>query len=348
MAAAIVAIRSSVGEVSWGFQFQSPIFSLLVAYLFFVVGLNLSGVFEVSGGFAGVGQGLAGRGGTTGAFFTGVLAVIVATPCTAPFMAAALGFALSQPAAVTVAVLLAMGLGLALPYLALSMTPALQRLMPKPGAWMDRLRQFLAFPMYASAVWMIWVLTQQTGADGVLYALGGMILIAFAIWLLKMGAPATPATWVRRGVAAVAVLLALAAVIKLEGQPATAASASGGPSAGVTFDGWEHFSRARMEEAHAAGKPVFVDFTAAWCITCLVNERVALETAGARKAFEQTGTVKLKGDWTNRDPEITAVLKELGRAGVPVYLFWPAGADRPKLLPQVLTEASIVSELTSK
>src|SRR5476651_1416018 len=306
-----------------------------------------AGVLEVGGSFAGVGQGLVSRGGTTGAFFTGVLAVIVATPCTAPFMAAALGFALSQPAPQTVAVLLAMGLGLALPYLALSMTPVLQRLMPRPGAWMDRLRQFLAFPMYASAVWMIWVLTQQTGADGVLYALGGMILIAFAIWLLRIGSPASLGTWIRRGVAAAAVLLAFAAVLKVDDQPATAASASGGPSAGVTFDGWERFSRARMTEAVAANKPVFVDFTAAWCITCLVNERVSLETAGARKAFEQTGTVKLKGDWTNKDPEITSVLKELGRAGVPLYLYWPAGADRPKILPQVLTEASIVSELTS-
>lgn len=347
MAGVVIAIRSAAGEVNWGFQFQSPVFSLLIAYLFFVVGLNLSGVFEVGGRLAGVGQGLVSRGGTTGAFFTGVLAVIVATPCTAPFMAAALGFALSQPAPATVAVLLAMGLGLALPYLALSMTPALQRLMPRPGAWMDRLRQFLAFPMYASAVWMIWVLTQQTGADGVLYALGGMILIAFAIWLLRIGSGASAGTWMRRGLAAAAVLLAFAATLKLDDSPATAASASGGPNAGVNFDGWERFSRARMAEAVAAGKPVFVDFTAAWCITCLVNERVALEVPAVRKAFEQAGVVKLKGDWTNRDAEITGVLKELGRAGVPLYLFWAPGADRPKILPQVLTESLILSELSS-
>lgn len=347
MAGIVIAIRSAVGEVNWGFQFQSPIFSLLIAYLFFVIGLNLSGVFEVGNRLAGVGQGLASRGGTTGAFFTGVLAVIVATPCTAPFMAAALGFALSQPAPATVAVLLAMGLGLALPYLALSMTPALQRLMPRPGAWMDRLRQFLAFPMYASAVWMIWVLTQQTGADGVLYALGGMILIAFAIWLLRIGSGVSAGTWLRRGVAAAAVLLAFGATLKLDDSPATAASTSGGPAAGVSFDGWERFSRARMAEAVAAGKPVFVDFTAAWCITCLVNERVALETPTTRKAFEQAGVVKLKGDWTSRDAEITGVLKELGRAGVPLYLLWAPGADRPKILPQVLTESLILSELSS-
>src|SRR5882672_7869303 len=346
MAAIVVAIRASVGEVSWGFQFQSPVFSLLIAYLFFVVGLNLSGVYEIGGRFAGVGQGLAGRGGTVGSFFTGALAVIVATPCTAPFMAAALGFALSQPAPQTVAVLLAVGLGLALPYLLLSITPALQRLMPRPGPWMDRLRQFLAFPMYASAVWMIWVLTQQTGADGVIYALGGMILIAFAIWLLRIGSGASVATWVRRGLAAAAVLLAFGAALKLEDGPATAASASGGPAAGVNFDGWQRYSRERLNQAVAAGKPVFVDFTAAWCITCLVNERLALETPAVRHAFEQAGVVKLKGDWTNRDPEITSSLKELGRAGVPLYLFWAPGAERPKILPQVLTEAMILSELS--
>jgi thiol:disulfide interchange protein/DsbC/DsbD-like thiol-disulfide interchange protein len=347
MAAIVIAIRASVGEVSWGFQFQSPVFSLLIAYLFFVVGLNLSGVFEIGGRFAGVGQGLAARGGATGAFFTGVLAVIVATPCTVPFMAAALGFALSQPAPQTIAVLLALGLGLALPYLVLTTTPALQRLMPRPGPWMDRLRQFLAFPMYASAVWMIWVLTQQTGADGVIYALGGMILIAFAIWLLRIGSGASLATWLRRGLAAAAVLLAFGAALKLEDSPATAASASGGPTAGVNFDGWERYSRERLNQAVAAGKPVFVDFTAAWCITCLVNERVALETPAVRRAFEQAGVVKLKGDWTNRDPEITSSLKELGRAGVPLYLFWAPGAGRPKILPQVLTESLILSELSS-
>jgi thiol:disulfide interchange protein len=348
MAAVLVAIRASVGDVSWGFQFQSPIFSLLIAYLFFVVGLNLAGMFEIGGRFAGLGQGFAAKGGVTGAFFTGVLAVVVATPCTAPFMAAALGFALGQPAPQTVVVLLAMGLGLALPFLTLSMVPALQRLMPRPGPWMDRLRQFLAFPMFASAVWMIWVLTQQTGPDGVIYALGGMVLIAFAIWLLRLGSPSSAGTWVKRGLAAAAVLLALAAVLKLEDGPATAASASGGPSQGVSFEGWERFSRQRMTEAAAAGKPVFVDFTAAWCITCLVNERVALETPATRKAFEQTGTVKLKGDWTNRDPEITSLLKELGRAGVPLYLYWAPGAAAPKILPQVLTEATILSELQAK
>jgi len=262
-------------------------------------------------------------------------------------MAAAVAFALTQPAPQTVAVLLTMGLGLALPYLLLAITPALQRLMPKPGPWMERLRQLLAFPMYASAVWMIWVLTQQTGADGVIYALGGMILIAFAIWLLRIGSGTSPAVWIRRSFAAAAVLLAFGAALKLEDGAATAASASGSPVGGVSFDGWERYSRDRLNQAVAAGKPVFVDFTAAWCITCLVNERVALETPDVRRAFAQAGVVKLKGDWTNRDPEITSLLKELGRAGVPLYLWWAPGAERPKILPQVLTESLLLSELSS-
>lgn len=345
MAVALLAIRNSVGDVSWGIQFQSPVFSLLIAYLFFAVGLNLSGVFEIGGRFAGMGQSLAARGGTVGAFFTGVLAVLVATPCTAPFMAAALAFALVQPAPQTVAVLLAMGLGLALPYLALTLTPALQRFLPRPGPWMDRLRQFLAFPMYASAVWMIWVLTQQTGADGVLYALGGMVLIAFAAWLARVGGPSSTVLWLRRGAAAVAILLAFAVSLKLENPSATAASASGGPVSGVSFDGWERYSRAAVEQARTSGKPVFVDLTAAWCITCLVNERVALETTATKQAFERTGTVKLKGDWTNKDPEISALLKDVGRAGVPVYLYWAPGAQTPKILPQILTESLVISEL---
>ena len=151
--------------------------------------------------------------------------------------------------------------------------------------------------------------------------------------------------WLRRGVAAVALLLALAAVVRLEDGPATAASASGGPGNGVSFEGWEKFSRARLQEAASAGKPVFVDLTAAWCITCLVNERVALETAATKQAFERTGTVKLKGDWTNRDPEISALLKEIGRAGVPVYLYWATGAQAPKILPQILTESLVISEI---
>src|SRR5262249_39568340 len=190
--AIILAIRAGMGEVSWGFNFKRRIFRFWTPYFFFVVGFNFWASFESAARLAGAGQVFPHRGGRSVASFPGGLAGSLPRPGPVPFMAAALGFALSQPAPQTVAVLLALGLGLALPYLLLAITPALQRLMPKPGPWMERLRQFLAFPMYASAVWMIWVLTQQTGADGVIYALGGMILIAFAIWLLRIGSGASP------------------------------------------------------------------------------------------------------------------------------------------------------------
>ena len=348
MAAIVIAIRASVGDVSWGFQFQSPVFSLLIAYLFFVVGLNLSGVFEFSSRFAGMGQGLAARGGTAGAFFTGVLAVIVATPCTAPFMAAALGFALEPARAADRG--RAAGAG-ARPRPALSRAvdharpaapDAAARPVDGPAAPVPRLPDVRLGRV------------DDLGADPADRRRRRDLCAGRhdPDRLRDLAAEARqrrhrPRTWLRRGLAAVAVLLAFAAALKLEDGPATAASASGGPAAGVNFDGWERFSRARMNEAVAAGKPVFVDFTAAWCITCLVNERVALETQAVRNGFEQAGVVKLKGDWTNRDPEITSSLKELGRAGVPLYLFWVPGAAQPKILPQVLTESLILSELAA-
>jgi len=343
MAAILAIIRHVFGGVDWGFQFQNPVFTLLMAYLFFVIGLNLSGVFEIGGSFVGVGQGFAAREGSSGSFATGVLAVVVATPCTAPFMAAALGFALTQPVPVLVAVLLAMGVGFALPYVALTLTPALQKVLPRPGTWMIRFKQFLAFPMYASAVWMIWVLVQQSGADSVLYALGGMVLIGFAIWIWISGMAAGRMALFGRAAVLLALGTALAATVKLQPGEAASTEATG---SGVVMEGWEKFSRIRMNDAVAKGKPVFVDFTAAWCITCLANERAALETTATRRAFEQAGVVKLKGDWTKRDAEISSVLKEYGRAGVPLYLYWPPGAHEPRVLPQVLTEALVLSELS--
>jgi thiol:disulfide interchange protein DsbD len=326
MAAVVVAIRASVGEVSWGFQFQSPIFSLLIAYLFFVIGLNLAGVFEIGGASPAWARACRARrrdrrllhrraGGGRGDALHRAVHGRGAGLCAQPARAADRGGAAGDGPRPR-------------PALSRAVDDArLQRLMPRPGPWMDRLRQFLAFPMFASAVWMIWVLTQQTGPDGVIYALGGMILIAFAIWLLRLGQArrldrhlAAP----RRGGGAV--LLAFAAVLKLAGRPATAASASGGPGSGVNFEGWERFSRARMTEA-AARRQAGVRRFHRRLVHHLPGERAGgAGDAGDAQAFEQTGTVKLKGDWTNRDPEITSLLKELGRAGVPLYLYWAPGA----------------------
>jgi thiol:disulfide interchange protein DsbD len=338
LAAVLIALRAGGQQVGWGFQFHSPVFVLIVAYLLFLVGLNLSGLFEIGGSFTGLGSGLAAREGLAGSFFTGVLAAVVATPCTAPFMGAALAFALSQPAAVMLAVFLTLGLGLALPFLLLAFWPAAQRWLPKPGAWMDRFKQFLAFPMYAAVVWLLWVLAQQAGPDGVALGLSGMVLIAFGLWWRHGSGASLAGT----GVAIASVVLALGAAAWIK--PIAAEAHSTTAAAGEST---EPFSPERLAELRAQNKPVFVNLTAAWCISCLVNERVALSRPDVREAFAKAGVVYLKGDWTREDPVITAVLKAHGRSGVPLYLYYAPGAAEAQVLPQILTPGLLVEAISS-
>ena len=336
LAAVLIALRAGGQQVGWGFQFHSPVFVLVVAYLLFLVGLSLSGFFEIGGSFTGMGSGLAAREGLAGSFFTGVLAAVVATPCTAPFMGAALAFALSQPAAVMVAVFLALGLGLALPFLVLAFWPAAQRWLPRPGAWMDKFKQALAFPMYAAVVWLLWVLAQQAGPDGVALALGGLVLMAFGLWWRNASGASTVGT-----LAAVAsVVLALGASAWIKPVAADVRAAAGESTV-------EAFSNERLAELRGQNKPVFVNLTAAWCISCLVNERVALSRPEVHEAFAKAGVVYLKGDWTREDPKITAVLKAHGRSGVPLYLYYAPGAAEAQVLPQILTPGLIVEALSS-
>lgn len=340
LAGLLAALKAGGTAVGWGFQFQSPVFVLLLAYLLFAVGLNLSGVFTIGGSVAGVGANLAARGGYTGSFFTGVLAAIVATPCTAPFMGAAIGFAIAAPLPVLFAVFLALGLGLALPYVALSVWPPLLRLLPKPGLWMERFKQFLAFPMYGAAVWLVWVLSLQAGAEGVLTALGGMLLIGFAAWLYDVTRMSGgSARRIGGGLAAIALVSAIGWGIAAGSHAApSAAPASSAQAGGAETTAWEPYSREKFEALRAEGRPVFLNFTAAWCITCLVNERVALNRPDVAAAFRTGDVTYLKGDWTNQDAEITAKLEEFGRSGVPLYVFYPAGRDsQPVVLPQLLT-----------
>ena len=342
LAGLLAALKAGGTAVGWGFQFQSPLFVLLLAYLLFAVGLNLSGVFTIGESVAGVGANLAARGGYTGSFFTGVLAAVVATPCTAPFMGAAIGFAIAAPLPALFAVFLALGLGLALPYIALSVWPPLLRLMPKPGLWMERFKQFLAFPMYGAAIWLVWVLSLQAGAEGVLTALGGMLLIGFAAWLYDVTrASGRTARHAGSGFAALALIAAIGWGVTAgrEAAPRQAASPTAGPTAGAAeVTQWESYSREKFEALRAEGKPVFLNFTAAWCITCLVNERVALNRPDVAQAFRTGEVTYLKGDWTNQDADITAKLEEFGRSGVPLYVYYPAGRDsRPVVLPQILT-----------
>jgi thiol:disulfide interchange protein/DsbC/DsbD-like thiol-disulfide interchange protein len=332
----LIALKASGLQIGWGFQFQSPVFVLAVAYLMFAVGLSLSGVFSVGASATGIGASLAERPGYTGSFFTGILATVVATPCTAPFMGAAIGFALAQSPLVLLAVFLSLGFGLALPYLMLSFWPFLQRCLPKPGAWMERVKQGMAFPMYAAAVWLVWVLAQQGGNDATVVALGGMVAIAFAAWLYE-STKTGGKTAQHSGAGLAALTLALALTGGYYGVEASVAAETKSSTASEGKD-WQPYSAERLQALRAEGKPVFLNFTAAWCISCLVNEKVALSQRSVTDTFRQAGITYLKGDWTNRDPEITRKLAEFGRSGVPLYVFYPGGAAAgPVVLPQILT-----------
>ncbi|TXI20832.1 MAG: thiol:disulfide interchange protein [Roseateles sp.] len=336
LAGVLIALRAGGQQVGWGFQFHSPVFVLVVAYVLFLVGLSLSGFVEVGSSIAGLGSGLASKQGLAGSFFTGVLAAIVATPCTAPFMGAAMAFALSQPALVMLAVFLALGLGLALPFLVLAFWPAAQRWLPRPGAWMDTFKQALAFPMYAAVVWLLWVLAQQAGPDGVALALGGLVLIGFGLWWRR----ASGMSRIGSSAAALSIALALGAAAWVK--PVTVEARTAGGEASV-----EAFSQERLDALRAEGKPVFVNLTAAWCISCLVNERVALSRPEVQEAFAKSGVAYLKGDWTREDPKITAVLKAHGRSGVPLYLYYAPGAAEPQVLPQLLTPGLVIEAVSS-
>ncbi|WP_331346682.1 protein-disulfide reductase DsbD family protein [Cellvibrio sp. UBA7661] len=345
LALLLILLKAGGSQIGWGFQFQSPIFVLVVAYLLFAVGLSLSGVFFIGGSVAGVGSSLTEKPGYSGSFFTGVLATVVATPCTAPFMAAALGYAVAQPPVKLMAIFLSLGLGLALPYLLLSCWPRLQHWLPRPGLWMERAKQLLAFPMYAAAIWLVWVLVQQAGVNAVIVALGGMLLIALAAWLYDSTRTASNRN--RALGSAVALLLVLSALgAGIFAVNAPVASNTSGKNAVAADANWEAFSDARLQELLAEGKPVFLNFTASWCISCLVNERVALSSDSVKQHFDKEGIVYLKGDWTNKDPEITAFLQKFNRSGVPLYVFYPAGqANQPIELPQILTPDLVIEKL---
>jgi len=347
VAGTLIVLRAGGEQLGWGFQLQSPAFVTSLAWLFFVLALSLSGVITVSGRYAGAGQALTARPGYAGSFATGALATVAATPCTAPFMGAAVGFAVTQPWPAALLVFETLGLGLALPYLILTLVPGWGRFLPKPGPWMTRLEQFLAFPLYASSAWLVWVVSQQAGSNGVAAALAGVVLIAFACWLHRtLGG--VPALW--RRAATLAVVAALPALIV--GIVALAPLGAGTPSpalegAGGGAVGWEPFSPERLTALRAAGKPVFVNVTAAWCVTCLVNERVALRSPAVAEVFAKKGVVALKADWTTRDPAISRVLGSLGRSGVPVYALYPPAplGGVPTLLPQILTEGAVIDAI---
>ncbi len=345
LAAVLLALRAGGEQIGWGFQLQSPLFVTLMMYLLLAVGLNLSGVFEIGGGLAGVGDALTQGDGYRASFFTGVLTTLVATPCTAPFMAAAVGAALTQSPLVALSIFAALGLGLALPYLLLSLAPWMRRALPRPGAWMDTLKQVFAFPMYASAAWLIWVLAQQTSSIGLGAALAGAILIGLAAWAYQKSKGASVGgRWTALATALAAALLAVALPLRFA-DVATASPAAQSPTAGEASEQWQPYDAARVAELRARGTPLLVNFTASWCLTCLVNERNAFADPKVRRIFRDKGVTLMKGDWTNRDAAITKALADFDRAGVPLYVVYNSlpGASAPVVLPQLLTAGIVES-----
>jgi len=345
LAGALLGFRAAGMSLGWGFQLQQPLFVTGLALLMFAVGLNLSGLYEFGGArVANLGGGLTRKDGATGSFFTGVLAVVVATPCTAPFMGAAMGYALTADAGTALAIFAALGLGFAAPFMLVGLVPGALRLLPRPGAWMTTLRQALAFPMYGAAIWLIWVLSLQAGSDGVLAGLAAALILAFALWVYGRS---QGASGLRRAAGLVTAGLALLAV----GILIPRAGAGTPPASAATLTqsalGYEPFSAARLQSLRAEGRPVFVNATAAWCITCLVNERVALSGTRLARAFADHKVAALKADWTNQDSEITALLASHGRSGVPLYLYFGPGAEAPVVLPQLLTESTVLAALDS-
>jgi thiol:disulfide interchange protein DsbD len=335
LAALLITARHFGTMAGWGFQFQAPMFVAGMAWLLFAVGLNLSGVFAVGGSITGAGQGLATRRGYVGSFFTGLLAVLVATPCTAPFMGAAIAAALVSPILLTIAIFFALGLGLASPYLLLSFLPGFARLLPRPGAWMDVLKSVLAFPMYGAAAWLVWVVSLEAGPDGVLGAMAGLVLVAFAAWIAGLAQA--------KGARRLYIGAAMAGVAALALLPSIDAAK---PGSLLPQSGSENFTPERLAALRAEGRPVFVNMTAAWCVTCLVNERLALSSASVRQAFSAHHVTYLKGDWTRSDPSITAYLRNFERDGVPLYVLYPGGHRAPEILPQILTETEVLDQLS--
>ncbi len=340
LAALLIGLQQAGSALGWGFQLQTPWVVAALTVLFFAIGLNLLGVFEMTMG-TGVANmraadNLASKSDWRGSFGTGVLAVIVASPCTAPFMGAALGYAITQPAVIALSVFAALGVGMAAPYVLLTLFPGLLAKLPRPGRWMEMFKQFMAFPMFATCVWLLWVLAQQVDAGGIALALGVLVAVGFTLWALGLSQRgARVFRWVAVGGGMLAALTFTPIATSEALAPGTRSTADAG---------WIEYSPEKLAQLRSEGKAVFVDFTAAWCVTCQLNKRVALRADGVKSRFAADKVVLMRADWTNRDEKITQALAQFGRNGVPLYVVYDRKGEAA-VLPELLTEGIVLAAL---
>ncbi|MCF8582188.1 thioredoxin family protein [Enterobacter ludwigii] len=343
LAGVLLALRAGGMAVGWGFQLQSPLVIAALALVILGAALNLLGVFEVGLSLQRAGEISVGRGAFTRSALTGALAIVVATPCSAPFMAGAVGYALVQTPAVSLGIFLALALGFAAPFTLISLFPAIAERLPRPGAWMDILKRGLAFPMLGAFAWLVWVLTQQAGTTALAAMLASAVVVSFAAWLYGMAQRRRFTGQPYKALLAVTLVLFIAAIGPLPGVMHTQVSQPEVLSAeNITRVTW---SPQTVEKMRGHGKAIFVDFTASWCITCQVNERTSLSTAAVKQALAETGTVYMVADSTRFNADIDDAMNTFGQGGLPLYVVYPADGSAPKVLPQVLTPSIVVNAL---
>ncbi|MCH8550260.1 MAG: thioredoxin family protein [Balneolaceae bacterium] len=344
LAGLLLGLRAAGQELGWGFQLQTPAFIAFMTFLMFGLGLSLMGVFEIGSSLINVAGKAGNAEGLRGSFFSGVLATVLATPCTAPFMGTALGVAITLPAHTALLIFAMLGVGMAAPYILLSSFPALMKFLPKPGAWMETFKQAMAFPLFATAIWLIWVFGQQAGVDGLTKLLVGLLLLSIAIWIINRWKAYKISSRARIFSRSVATLLIVGGFfIAASSDPVSTGSEEiAADGFGIT---WEPFTQNVVDQHRADGKNIFIDFTAAWCITCKANERIIFSSDRVKNRFEELGFVMVKADWTNRNPEITRALESFGRNGVPLYVIYSGELDEPMVLPELLTPGIVLDAL---
>ncbi len=343
LAGILLAARATGDAVGWGFQLQSPLVIAILALIILGAALNLLGVFEVGLSLQRAGEIEVGRSALVRSALTGVLSIVVATPCSAPFMASAIGYALVQPPAVSLAIFFSLALGFAAPFTLVSLFPQLAKRLPRPGAWMDVLKHGLAFPMFGAYAWLVWVLAQQAGTGALATILACSVLLGFAGWLYGIAQKRRFREKSHKLLYAVTAALLVAVIAPVTGiiQPG-APLPDGQTAAAVTQVKW---SPQTVAETRGHGKAIMVDFTASWCITCQVNQRTTLSTTAVKEALLRTGTVYMVADSTKFNPDIDDAMNEFGQGGLPLYVVYPADGSAPKVLPQVLTPSIVVNAL---